>query len=365
MANLENLALVDTNNLPIKHEGNIYGGKVRSVYWLTYEDSARLIKEKGYDVHPSSQLGIMIIGDKISAFDCNWQGEEGLKGIPGKGSFLDALTDYWFKGFEQEGFAGNHVLDIPHPLAFVVKRADQILVEAIARQYITGSMLRAYEKGEREFCGITLPDNLEPNQKLSELLITPTTKGTLHIPGIPEKEDADIARMQIFKNYQAFGFRSVDDIPMYEDLLKKGFDFIGKKLESIGQIFVDTKFEFGYAKDKNGESRIIYIDEVGTPDSSRMWDSKAYSQGKIVENSKEGFRQFLLNELDRDVLLNKERMPERKQLAASYKVPVAVMMEVSKVYRDITEKIIGAPVPKIENPKEEILESLVPYGIVN
>jgi phosphoribosylaminoimidazole-succinocarboxamide synthase len=363
MAKLENLALADTNDLPIKHMRDVYGGKVRSVYWLTCKDSERLIEKRNYDISPS-QLGVMITSDRISAFDCIWQGEEGLKGIPGKGADLNAATYHWFKNFEKEGFAGNHILEVPHPMAFIVQRASPVFVEAIARQYITGSMLRDYEDGVRKFCGITLPNGLKPNQKLPKLLITPTTKGTLHIPGIPEREDANVTRKQIFDNYCMFGFASTGDVPKYERLLKKGFNFISEKLEQAGQIFVDTKFEFGYITDKNLNQKMIYIDEVGTPDSSRMWDSQAYSRGKIVENSKEGFRQFLLNKLDKDILLRKDRMAERKQLAANYRVPVDVMMEVSQVYKNITEKITGTPIARIENPGEEILEALLPLGIV-
>ncbi|MGR5470914.1 phosphoribosylaminoimidazolesuccinocarboxamide synthase, partial [Vibrio astriarenae] len=83
-------------------------------------------------------------------------------------------------------------------------------------------------------------------------------------------------------------------------------------------------------------------DEVGTPDSSRIWDTKAYQEGDIVENSKEGFRQFLLNHFpDPDILLNKERMPEREALAADNELPLSALMDVSKTYVGIAEKITG------------------------
>ena len=362
---LENLALFETDNFPIRHSGNIHNGKVRSVYWLNPEDSRRLIEQRGYNVHRDTQLGVMIISDRISAFDVIWQGEEGLRGVPGKGANLNVISKHWFKRFDEEGLAGNHILDTPHPLVWIVQKAQPILVEGVARQYITGSMWRDYAEGKREFCGNVLPDGLKKDQKLPELLITPTTKGILRgIPGVPEKDDAKITRKQISENYFSFGFWAPSHVNKYEQLLRQGFDLIAKDLDDIGQLFVDTKFEFGYVKNTDGSVRMIYIDEIGTPDSSRTYNKESYEKGKIVESSKEPFRQFLLGNTNRDVLLDKNRMPERRELAASYRVPVEQMMEVSRVYRDIAEKITGVRVPEIQNARAEILGSLIPYGIV-
>ena len=360
---LENLALAETGNFPIRHEGNVHNGKVRSVYWLNDEDSKRL-NDKKYGISNTS-LGVMIISDRISAFDCNWQGEQGLKGVPGKGTSLNAISQYWFNQFYQKGLTENHILDTPHPLVWIVKKANPILVEAIGRQYITGSMLRDYKKGVRNFCGIKLPDGLRDNQRLPELLITPTTKGILRgIPGIPEKDDVNITREQIRANYSAFGFNSLEDVELYERLLREGFELISQKLKLVGKIFVDTKFEFGYVNDINGNAKMIYIDEVGTPDSSRMWEAESYKQGKIIENSKEGFRQFLLKNLDREILLNSDRMDDRKQLAKNYYVPVDQILGVSKVYKEMAEKIVSASFPKIRDAKAEILDSLNSYGVI-
>ena len=77
-------------------------------------------------------------------------------------------------------------------------------------------------------------------------------------------------------NHAAFGFASTDDIDVYERLLKEGFGVISEALAALDQIFVDTKFEFGYAEDAQGHRKLIYMDEVGTPDSSRIWDGPAY-----------------------------------------------------------------------------------------
>ena len=108
-------------------------------------------------------------------------------------------------------------------------------------------MWRSYSKGERVFCGIELPDGLSKDQKLPELLITPSTKGILKgIPGVPEVDDVNISRSDIENNFSAFKFNNSTDIDLYERLLQEGFDVISDELAKLDQIFVDTKFEFGY-----------------------------------------------------------------------------------------------------------------------
>jgi len=357
---LANKVLAVNNDLPIRTDQPVHSGKVRSVYWLTADDSKRLIQEKGYNVPDDAPLAIMVISDRISAFDCIWHGEGGMHGVPGKGAALNAISNHWFKLFKEQGLADSHILDIPHPFVWIVQKARPVMIEAIARQYITGSMWRAYEKGEREFCGIEISDDLQNNQKLPELLITPSTKGILkNVPGVQEADDVNITRKNIEDNYGAFNFSSPSHIDDYEKLLKEGFNVISAELAKLDQIFVDTKFEFGYVTDKAGNEKLIYMDEVGTPDSSRIWDGAAYRQGKIVENSKEDFRQLLLKHFpDPDILLNKERMPERFALAEENALPEAVLMQISKTYTGIAEKIIGKKIELSDNPKQEIIDIL-------
>ncbi|MCG7529982.1 phosphoribosylaminoimidazolesuccinocarboxamide synthase [Psychrobium sp. MM17-31] len=357
---LADSVLAVNDDLPIRTNQPVHSGKVRSVYWLTPEDSARLIKEKGYDVAEDSPLAIMVISDRISAFDCIWQGEGGLKGVPGKGAALNAISNHWFKLFKDNGLADSHILDIPHPFVWIVQKARPVMIEAICRQYITGSMWRAYEKGEREFCGITLPEGLTKDQRLDRTLMTPSTKGILKgIDGVPEVDDVNITRKNIVDSYQAFGFSSEGDIAQYERLLQEGFDLISGQLSDIDQVFVDTKFEFGYVNDANGAEKLIYMDEVGTPDSSRIWDGELYRQGKVVENSKEGFRQTLLNHFpDPDILLNKDRMDERSALANDNPLPVEILNQVSQTYVSIAERITGQKIELSDNPKAEIIKVL-------
>jgi phosphoribosylaminoimidazole-succinocarboxamide synthase len=348
------------DDLPIKTDKPVHSGKVRSVYWLTKADSARLIAERGYDVAADSELAIMVISDRISAFECLWHGEGDVRGVPGKGAALNAVSNHWFKLFKEKGLADSHILEVPHPLVWIVQKARPIMIEAICRQYITGSMWRSYGKGEREFCGIQIPDGLQKDQRLPELLMTPSTKGILKgIPGVPEQDDVNITRQNISDNYQAFNFNNPEDIANYEKLLSEGFNVISDALAGIDQIFVDTKFEFGYVVDKNGQEKLIYMDEVGTPDSSRIWDGEQYRNGKIVENSKEGFRQMLLNHFpEPDILLNKDRMEERYALARDNALPIEVLQSVSDTYVGLAEKITGEKITLSANPKEEIIAIL-------
>jgi len=406
---LEHLALGTTNDFPIRTDDPVHIGKVRSVYWFTAKDSSRIIQAHQYNLDPNSPLGAMIISDRISAFDVNWKGEDGLQGVPGKGAVLNGTSYQWFQEFDAEGLAGNHVVAVPHPLVWIVQRAQPVMVEAIARQYITGSMWRAYdERGEREFCGIHLPNGLVKNQRLDELLITPTTKGIMRgIPGILEEDDTNITLDQISANYHAFGLKNELDVAEFVELLREGFEIISKKLESIGRIFVDTKFEFGYIPAGNGQNAMIYIDEVGTPDSSRIWLVVDYTAnpGSPIDESKEGFRQYLIRnagealmtphsgltevrgqvasfynvdvaglvgrgkrfkdtfDLGNDLMTNKKTFALREAMAGVYRVPVDQMMQVSATYRGFAEAL-GVQTPRIVDPHQEVLDALAPYGVL-
>ncbi|MCX2981642.1 phosphoribosylaminoimidazolesuccinocarboxamide synthase [Halieaceae bacterium IMCC14734] len=364
---LADKVLAVNNDLPIRTDAPVHNGKVRSVYWLTDADSARLIRERGYDVAADAPLAIMVISDRISAYECIWHGEGGMNGVPGKGAALNAISNHWFRLFRERGLADSHILETPHPLVWIVQKARPVMIEAIARQYITGSMWRSYGKGEREFCGIQIPDGLEKDSKLPELLITPSSKGILKgIPGVPEVDDVNVTRADIENNYAAFSFANTADIDRYENLLSEGFEVISAELAKLDQIFVDTKFEFGYVTDQSGQEKLIYMDEVGTPDSSRIWDGPAYRDGKVVENSKEEFRKLLLNYFpDPDILTNKDRMNERPALASDNALPVEIMMQTSATYLSIAEKITGASLQLSDNPRAEIIDILSSqFGVV-
>ena len=121
---LADKVLAVNNDLPIRTDEPVHSGKVRSVYWLTEADSLRLIAEKNYEVAPDSPLAIMVISDRISAFECIWHGEGGIQGVPGKGAALNAISNQWFKMFREQGLADSHILDVPHPLVWIVQKAQ-------------------------------------------------------------------------------------------------------------------------------------------------------------------------------------------------------------------------------------------------
>ena len=352
--------LAKNDDLPIRTDQPVHSGKVRSVYWLTADDSQRLIRARNYDVPETAELAVMIISDRLSAFECMWRGEDGLDGVPGKGAALNAISGHWFELFSQNGLARSHILETPHPLVWIVQRAKPIFIEAIARQYITGSMWRAYAQGERHFCGIELPDGLSRDQRLEQLLITPSTKGVMEgIPGVPAVDDVNVSQETLREHWSAFKFSQPSDVDHYASLLTAGFEQISNALLPHDQIFVDTKFEFGYAENRDGVNELIYMDEVGTPDSSRIWDASAYKAGRVVENSKEGFRQALLNFApDPDILINKDRMDERYRFALDTVLPAQMMLEVSKTYVNLAERITGAPLVISNSPRDDIISVL-------
>lgn len=352
--------LATNDDLPVRTEQPVHSGKVRAVYWLTAEDSARLIAQREYPVAPDAELAIMVISDRLSAFDCIWRGEAGLAGVPGKGAALNAVSKHWFDTFAGAGLARSHILEMPHPMVWVVQRARPVMIEAIARRYITGSMWRAYATGERDFCGWRLPAGLQRDQRLDSLLITPSTKGVLQgIPDVPAVDDTNISRQILAAHWDAFGFARLSDVGAYENLLRTGFELIEQRLSDAGYLFVDTKFEFGYARDRDGAEELIYMDEVGTPDSSRIWDAAAYASGHIVDSSKEAFRQALLDWVPDDrLLLDKERMSERLQFARDNELPAWMLEELGERYRQFAAHILGQPIAVGDAPREEIIAAL-------
>ncbi len=366
---LNNLALGVTNDFPIVNVGT-HDGKIRSAYWLPKDLSQKLKHDRNYAVHDSVDLGIMIISDRISAFDEVWNGEDGLTGVPGKGMFLNTVSEYWFSEMMKGGIADNHLVESPHPYVWVVeKAAKQIMAEGISRNLITGSMWRAYnEKGERTFGGVTFPDGLQQNDRLDEMILTPTTKGTimgLKDFGIPEEEDTKITIEQIKEHYQVFGFKSPDDVDVYMKMIKAATVYTTERLEGMGKLFVDTKGEGGYLVDpQTGEQRIGFIDEWGTMDSSRIADLAKYKQGKIYQEDKEPFRQFLLENFDRELLLDGSRVPERKEYIRTQEVPAKEMFDTSKRYKAITETIIGKTLQPADNPKMQIMDTLADMKVL-
>lgn len=228
-----------TTNLPL---ANKFAGKVRDSYPLN--DQQRLI----------------ITTDRLSAFD------RVLHAIPYKGQVLNQLADWWFKKIAD--IIPNHVISLPDPNALIATEVEPFPIEVIVRGFITGvtstALWHRYELGEREIYGYHFPEGLKKNQQLPEPIITPTTKGG------PTGHDERLTCAEVVeKNYLDAHTWDVLQTAALE-IFKRGQAIA----QEAGLLLVDTKYEFGRTKD----GRILLIDEVHTPDSSRFWKADSYQQ---------------------------------------------------------------------------------------
>ena len=237
---------------------SVYHGKVRDVYDI------------------NDDLMVMVATDRISAFDVILP-----KGIPFKGqvlnqiaaTFLDATAD----------IVPNWKLATPDPMVTVGLKCEGFRVEMIIRGYLTGSAWREYQAGCRSLCGVTLPEGMKENERFPEPIITPTTKADAG-------HDENISREEIIGQ----GIVSKEDYETMERytraLFARGTEMAAKK----GLILVDTKYEFG-----KRDGKVILIDEIHTPDSSRYFYADGYEErfakGEPQKQlSKEFVRQWLI-----------------------------------------------------------------------
>lgn len=216
---------------------SVYHGKVRDVYDI------------------NDDILVMIATDRISAFDVILP-----KGIPYKGqvlnqiaaTFLDATSD----------IVPNWKLATPDPMVTVGLKCEGFRVEMIIRGYLTGSAWREYAAGCRELCGVKLPEGMKENQKFPEPIITPTTKAEAG-------HDENISKEEIIKQ----GIVSKEDYETMERYTRALFERGSKIAAEKGLILVDTKYEFG-----KRDGKVILIDEIHTPDSSRYFYSEGYEE---------------------------------------------------------------------------------------
>jgi len=280
--------------------GKKYQGKVRDFY---------IVGDKR----------ILITTDRISAFD------RVLGEIPGKGQVLNLLSCFWFK--KTQDIIQNHVVSSPHPNVLIAKNATPIPIEMVVRGYITGvtntSIWGSYEKGERIIYGIKFPNGLSKNQKLKNPVITPTTKAE-------EGHDERLTKKEIVK-------RKIVSQKIYSEMENKALRLFrrGTKIcEKAGIILVDTKYEFGLL-----DGKLILIDEIHTPDSSRFWIKKTYK-----ERFKKGFEP---ENFDKEFL---RLWFKEKGYTGDGKPPQMTKVFISKVgkrYRDIYEMITHKKFNKI------------------
>ena len=201
---------------------------------------------------------VMISTDRQSAFD------RVLAAIPYKGAVLNSVSAWWFK--QTEHLFPNHLISTPDPNVSIVEKCTVFPVEFVVRGYITGttdtSLWTVYNKGDREYCGNTLPEGLKKNDKLITPMLTPTTKDKVHDRPVSREEIIDLGLMSA-EDYDVAAKMSLDLFSFGQETAKKN-----------GLILVDTKYEIG--TDLSG--KIKFVDEIHTPDSSRFWISSSYKE---------------------------------------------------------------------------------------
>lgn len=272
-----------------------YEGKVRDVYEL------------------ENQILVIVASDRISAFDIIMP-----KMIPYKGQILNQISTYMLNSTKD--IIENWLIDTPDPNVSIGYKLSPIKIEMVIRGYLSGHADRLYKSGMRSICGVKLPNGMKSNEKFNNPIITPSTKAS-------EGHDEDISKEEIIKN----GLLSVDQYEEIESVTKKLF-FRGSKIANErGLILVDTKYEFGYTD----KGKLVLIDEIHTPDSSRYFYQDSYEENlnnnkPQKQLSKEFFRQWLI---DND-FSGKEG--ETLPLISDDKV-----QEVSNRYIELYEGIIG------------------------
>ncbi len=295
------------------------------------------LQGKVRDIYVIGDKRILITTDRQSAFDVM------LGHIPQKGAVLNLLSKFWFEKTKQ--IIQNHMVAVPDPNVMVTRNCEPIPVEMVVRGYMTGvtptSIWPSYQKGERIIYGIKFPDGLTKNQKLPKPVITPTTH-----PEVGKKvHDERLTKKEILKS-------KLVDKKLYEKMEKislKLFKFGQKLCEKKGLILVDTKYEFGLYNGK-----LILIDEVHTPDSSRFWIKKTYKKRYSLGLEPENFDKEFIRLWYR----NRGYKPGKKVFRMSPKL----INDVSQRYIDVYEKISGKKYKKAKYPLEKrVLKNLDPF----
>jgi phosphoribosylaminoimidazole-succinocarboxamide synthase len=276
---------------------------------------------------------ILVASDRLSAFDVI------LGTIPFKGQVLNQLAAHWFE--ETRHIAPNHVIDVPDPNVTRAVECRLLPVEMVVRAYLTGvtstSIWRHYEAGARRYAGHVLPDGMRKNQPLPRALVTPSTKA--------EKgaHDETVSREELVER----GLVDADTFDELAAMCLRMFAFGQERARARGLILVDTKYELGRAPD----GRILFVDEIHTPDSSRYWYAEDYE------------RRVARGEEPRSI--DKEYV-RRHFAAMGYTgegtpppIPDDVRVEAARRYIEAYETVTGrAFVPDTEDPLPRIRRNL-------
>ena len=230
---------ITTTNFNFPNQKSVYHGKVREVYNI------------------NDDLLVMVATDRLSAFDVVMP-----KGIPYKGQILNQIATKFME--LTQDIVPNWLIATPDPSVAVGHLCSPFKVEMVIRGYLSGHAAREYALGKRILCGVTMPEGLKENDKFPIPIITPTTKADLGV------HDEDISREAIL----ADGIVSEEDYLVLEKYTRALFQRGTEIAASRGLILVDTKYEFGKTK----EGKIVLIDEIHTPDSSRYFYADGYQE---------------------------------------------------------------------------------------
>ncbi len=240
---------------------SVYKGKVREVYNI------------------NDKTLVMIATDRLSAFDVVMP-----KGIPYKGQILNQIATKFMD--QTSDIVPNWLIATPDPNVAVGYLCEPFKVEMVIRGYLSGHAAREYKAGKRMLCGVEMPEGMKENDKFPESIITPATKAEMG------DHDEDISREDIITK----GIVSEEDYIQLEKYTRALFQRGTEIANERGLILVDTKYEFGKTK----EGKIVLIDEIHTPDSSRYFYSDGYQERQNNNEpqkqlSKEFVRQWLIS----------------------------------------------------------------------
>jgi len=270
-----------------------YTGKVRDVY------------------HFEKKL-VMVVTDRISAFDYVLP-----KPIPFKGQILNQIAEKFLK--MTEDIVPNWIDSVPDQNVTIGKKCETFPVEMVIRGYLTGHAWREYKSGKRSICGVSMPDGMKEHDKFPKPILTPTTKAQVG-------HDEDISRDEIIST----GLVSEKDYLKLEEYTIKLFERGSEYAKSKNLLLVDTKYEFGKFNDK-----IVLIDEIHTPDSSRYFYADTYQE---LQDNNKGQKQ-LSKEFVREWLIENGFQGKEGQ-----KIPEMnneIINSISDRYIELYESIIG------------------------
>lgn len=309
---------ITTTNFNFPNQKSVYRGKVREVYNI------------------NDELLVMVATDRLSAFDVVLP-----KGIPYKGQILNQIATKFME--LTKDIVPNWLIATPDPNVAVGHLCEPFKVEMVIRGYLSGHAAREYTLGKRELCGVKLPEGLKENDQLPTPIITPTTKAD------NGSHDEDISREDILLK----GIVTEEDYLVLEKYTRSLFQRGTEIAANRGLILVDTKYEFGKTK----EGKIVLIDEIHTPDSSRYFYAEGYQER---QNRGEEQKQLSKEFVRRWLIENGFQGKEGQQIP---NMTDEYIETVSDRYIELYENIIGEKFVKadISNINERIEKNVVSY----